>query len=115
MACIFLMKLLLIQQMLKKRVTIREEKSKKYEKEKTLESNICGFVCTANLEDGCIGTNYAWSGTAYNLGVAQLTSGRYGKGIDAERTDDIIAAARALGWSESIWNLSGATPRFVWE
>lgn len=39
----FLMKLLLIQQMLKKRVTIREEKSKKYEKEKTLESNICGF------------------------------------------------------------------------
>ncbi len=40
----FLMKLLLIQQMLKKRVTIREEKSKKYEKEKTLESNICGFV-----------------------------------------------------------------------
>lgn len=27
----------------KKRVTIREEKSKKYEKEKTLESNICGF------------------------------------------------------------------------
>jgi len=44
----FLMKLLLIQQMLKKRVTIREEKSKKYEKEKTLESNICGFVsCSA--------------------------------------------------------------------
>ena len=32
----------------KKRVTIREEKSKKYEKEKTLESNICGFVsCSA--------------------------------------------------------------------
>ena len=40
----FLMKLLLIQQMLKKRVTIREEKSKKYEKEKTLESHICGIV-----------------------------------------------------------------------
>ena len=32
MACIFLMKLLLIHQMLKMRVTIREEKSKKYEK-----------------------------------------------------------------------------------
>ena len=37
----FLMKLLLIQQMLKKRVTIREEKSKKYEKEKSrLESRL---------------------------------------------------------------------------
>ena len=48
MACIFLMKLLLIQQMLKKRVTIREEKSKKYEKEKTLESHVCGIVsCSA--------------------------------------------------------------------
>lgn len=77
--------------------------------------NICGFVCTANKEDGCIGTNYAWSGTAYNLSVAQLTSGRYGIGVDAERTDDIIAAARTLGWSESIWNLSGDTPKFVWE
>lgn len=47
MACIFLMKLLLIQQMLKKRVTIREEKSKKYEKEKTLESHVCGIVSSS--------------------------------------------------------------------
>lgn len=77
--------------------------------------NICGFVCNDNKEDGCVGTNYAWSGTAYNLGVAQLKSGRYGIGVDAPVTDDIIAAARALGWSESVWNLSGDTPRFVWE
>lgn len=42
MACIF-DETSSVQQMLKKRVTIREEKSKKYEKEKTLESNICGF------------------------------------------------------------------------
>ena len=65
--------------------------------------------------NGTVGTNYGWTetdmcGSEYNEATHPDDGAR--AGLDA---DNIIDAAKTLGWDESVWNLSGDMPQFVWE
>ena len=35
--------------------------------------------------------------------------------VSGQATDDIIGAAKTIGWDQGIWDLSGATPKLFWQ
>ncbi len=77
---------------------------------------------TAVLSD-----NYGWTGTVMELykDNETNTSPAYKDGyggsseldcvFDGADTGSVCEAAKKIGWDESIWDLSGEYPRFVWE
>ena len=66
-----------------------------------------------------IGRNYGNANIKLELFADDNPSPPYLDGETASEpgtpTEDIIAAARDLGWDEEIWDLSGAMPKFHWE
>lgn len=66
---------------------------------------------------GNYGTNHAWkdmnmNGADYRDSLQPTNDNAARDGIDS---NNIIESAKTLGWDESVWNLAGETPRFVWE
>ena len=65
--------------------------------------------------NGTFGTNYGWTGTdmcGSDYTEAEHPDDGARAALDA---DNIIETAKALGWDETVWSLSGEMPKFVWE
>lgn len=80
--------------------------------------------CTGSV---VIADNYGWTGSVMELykdnetNTSPAYANGYGGSTDLDcifdgiDTDNVCEAAKAIGWDDTIWDLSGSTPRFKWE
>ena len=65
--------------------------------------------------NGTVGTNYGWTGTDLCGSEYDEISHPDDGARNCLDADNIIDAAKALGWSSRVWDLGGDFPRFLWE
>lgn len=86
-------------------------------------SNITGKFTSNAISANGVGegvTNYCNAATTYTLttdassGCSDPNKPNYSSSVHGIETSDPIAAAKALGWDQTVWDLSGNEPKLLW-